>query len=40
MNFSISRPQQKRKAQPGVEVASAAACAIDFQMSLDAQKRI
>ena len=36
----ISRPQKKRKAQPGSEAASAAACATSFNVSLDAQKLI
>jgi hypothetical protein len=40
MHFEISRLQKKRKAQLGGEAASAAACAIGFYMSLDAQKRI
>jgi hypothetical protein len=40
MNFMISRPQKKKKAQPGAEAGFAAACAIGFYVSLDAQKRI
>jgi hypothetical protein len=40
IHFTISRPHIKRKAQPGAETASAAACAIGFYLSLDAQKRI
>jgi hypothetical protein len=36
---SISRPQKKRKAQPGAEAASADACANGFYVSLDPQKK-
>jgi hypothetical protein len=32
-----SKPQKKRKAQPGGEAAFAAACAIGLYVSLDAQ---
>jgi hypothetical protein len=34
MHFTISRPQKKRKAQPGAEAASAAACAIGFYVGI------
>jgi hypothetical protein len=37
MNFTISRLQKKRKAQPVGETAFAAACVIGFYVSLDAQ---
>jgi hypothetical protein len=40
MHFTISRPQKIRKAQPCAEAASPAACAIGFNVSLDAQKRV
>jgi hypothetical protein len=40
IHLKSSRPHIKRKAQPGAEAASAAACAIVFYLSLDAQKRI
>jgi hypothetical protein len=40
VHFNISRRQKKRKAQPGEEAACPAACAIGFNVSLDAQKRI
>jgi hypothetical protein len=40
LHFTISGPQKKRKAQPVGEAAFAAACAIDFYVSLDAQKHI
>jgi hypothetical protein len=38
MQIMISRPQKKRKAQPGGEASSAAACAIGIYVSLDAKK--
>jgi hypothetical protein len=40
MRFAMSMPQKKRKAQPGGEASSAAACAVGIYVSLDAQKRI
>jgi hypothetical protein len=40
MQFTISRPQEERTAQRGEEAASPAACPIDFNADLDAQKRI
>jgi hypothetical protein len=40
MHYTISRPQEKRKAQPGAEAASAAACAIGTSIGLHGQKRI
>jgi hypothetical protein len=40
MHLTISRPQKKKEAQPGGEVSFAAACAIGFYVSLDAQKRV
>jgi hypothetical protein len=39
MHFTISRPQKKRKAQPGGETASAAACAIGAFIGLHGQKK-
>jgi hypothetical protein len=38
-NFTIERPQKKRKAQPGAEAASAAACAIGAFIGLHGQKK-
>jgi hypothetical protein len=40
MHFTISRPQKKRKAQPGGEAASSPACAIGAFIGLHGQKRI
>jgi hypothetical protein len=40
MYFIISRPRKKIKAHPGAQAASAAACAIGFYVSVDAQKFI
>jgi protein tyrosine phosphatase (PTP) superfamily phosphohydrolase (DUF442 family) len=40
MHFMTSRPQKERKAQPGAEAASTAACAIGFSMGLSAQNRM
>jgi hypothetical protein len=39
IHFTISRPQKQRKVRPGAEAASAAACAFEFDFSLNARKR-
>jgi hypothetical protein len=40
MNFTISKPQKKRKAQPGAEAAFAAAYAIGAAICLYGQTRV